>query len=206
MSLIICPECGEKVSDTCESCIHCGYRLRNLVINAEAQKPMSEDNADVIAERSTSNGSMLLYILGIILSQAFFGLVVIWCINSSGSMPWFAVLIIFFTFLLGAILLAFSIVELIKVSKAGKLVDDCVVYYKEKNLVEMTQLGGSKIRIAPSDIVDARAGYQTDFMLLVSYVDKNGITRKANLGFTLNREMSVEKILNLKKNSQNNVL
>lgn len=29
MALINCPECGKEISDTCESCIHCGYKLSN---------------------------------------------------------------------------------------------------------------------------------------------------------------------------------
>lgn len=29
MALIICPECSEKVSDQAETCIHCGYPLKN---------------------------------------------------------------------------------------------------------------------------------------------------------------------------------
>jgi len=28
MALIVCPECGKEVSDTCEKCIHCGYSLQ----------------------------------------------------------------------------------------------------------------------------------------------------------------------------------
>ena len=27
MTLIKCPECGKDVSNTCDQCIHCGYRL-----------------------------------------------------------------------------------------------------------------------------------------------------------------------------------
>ena len=30
MSLIVCPECGEKVSDKAVSCVHCGLPLSNL--------------------------------------------------------------------------------------------------------------------------------------------------------------------------------
>ena len=32
MALIRCPECGKEVSDTCDSCIHCGYRLKNVAV------------------------------------------------------------------------------------------------------------------------------------------------------------------------------
>lgn len=27
MALIKCPECGKEISDTCDTCIHCGYKL-----------------------------------------------------------------------------------------------------------------------------------------------------------------------------------
>lgn len=29
MALIKCPECGNEISDTCDKCIHCGYKLDN---------------------------------------------------------------------------------------------------------------------------------------------------------------------------------
>lgn len=28
MSLISCPECGEKISNTSNKCVHCGYKLK----------------------------------------------------------------------------------------------------------------------------------------------------------------------------------
>lgn len=28
MTLIKCPECGKEISDTCDVCIHCGYKLQ----------------------------------------------------------------------------------------------------------------------------------------------------------------------------------
>ena len=28
MALIKCPECGKEISDTCDVCIHCGYKLQ----------------------------------------------------------------------------------------------------------------------------------------------------------------------------------
>ena len=28
MALIKCPECGKDVSDTCDQCIHCGFKLK----------------------------------------------------------------------------------------------------------------------------------------------------------------------------------
>lgn len=30
MALLLCPECGEKISDSCEQCIHCGFKLGKM--------------------------------------------------------------------------------------------------------------------------------------------------------------------------------
>ena len=32
MALIKCPECGNLVSDTCDICIHCGFKLTKKTI------------------------------------------------------------------------------------------------------------------------------------------------------------------------------
>ena len=28
MALINCPECGKEISDTCDVCVHCGYKIK----------------------------------------------------------------------------------------------------------------------------------------------------------------------------------
>ncbi len=38
MALIKCPECGKEISDTCDQCIHCGYKLKNET------KPINQQN------------------------------------------------------------------------------------------------------------------------------------------------------------------
>lgn len=45
MALIKCPECGEKISDKSERCIHCGYPLSNI-------KPPEEEKRDFIEEQN----------------------------------------------------------------------------------------------------------------------------------------------------------
>jgi len=37
MALIICPECGNKISDKAKCCIHCGYPLEEMQKEAQAQ-------------------------------------------------------------------------------------------------------------------------------------------------------------------------
>ena len=203
MALITCPECGGNVSDTCDVCIHCGYRLKGTKpIKADA--PLEgESEADVIAARAPSGGTSWIGVLDIVLGLGFVGLFGIWISNGIGGALWWAKLIVFATLFFGLAVVTAGIIGLVQIGRAGRLVDDCVVYHKEKELVEMTQLGGSKVRIAPKDIIDAKAGFSTDFMLVVIYADRNGMRRKANLGFTVNRPAAVEGILRLKRAKKN---
>ena len=38
MSLILCPECGTKISDRATKCPHCGFQ------SADAERPISEQD------------------------------------------------------------------------------------------------------------------------------------------------------------------
>ena len=44
MALIKCPECGKEVSDTCDVCIHCGYRLKPVNPDAVTYKVVDDDD------------------------------------------------------------------------------------------------------------------------------------------------------------------
>ena len=73
MALIRCPECGKEVSDTCDTCIHCGYRFRNGV---------HEQVSDyVIAKRlrlsDNQATAIVLIVLGIIFAAALLGIILI---------------------------------------------------------------------------------------------------------------------------------
>lgn len=37
MALIICPECGGKVSDKADACIHCGYPIKDIIMNTPSK-------------------------------------------------------------------------------------------------------------------------------------------------------------------------
>lgn len=53
MALIKCPECGEKISDKSNMCIHCGYPLEKFV-----EKLSKEYIAnDVMLENNVSAGN-----------------------------------------------------------------------------------------------------------------------------------------------------
>ncbi len=44
MALIICPECKKEVSDTCDNCIHCGYKLKQETIKKVEEPTKTESN------------------------------------------------------------------------------------------------------------------------------------------------------------------
>lgn len=49
MSLINCPECGQKVSDTTKNCIHCGFELpKKEVVNREQEPEVRNETESLI--------------------------------------------------------------------------------------------------------------------------------------------------------------
>ena len=75
MALIKCPECGKEVSDTCETCIHCGYRLKNVA----KIEPQADDF--VIGKRSGVNNdqttAIVLIIVGVVLLWGIVGIILL---------------------------------------------------------------------------------------------------------------------------------
>lgn len=67
MALIKCPECGKEVSDTCEQCIHCGYKLKKDV--KEETNPIIEQKKVVEQprqRRGLPSWAVALIVLGAI--------------------------------------------------------------------------------------------------------------------------------------------
>lgn len=44
MALITCPECGGKISDKAETCIHCGYPLKKYTEYIDYKQIINEIN------------------------------------------------------------------------------------------------------------------------------------------------------------------
>lgn len=49
MALIKCPECNKEISDTSDTCIHCGYKIKNTI----------DSNQDV--QNTNSNGKVIIH-------------------------------------------------------------------------------------------------------------------------------------------------
>ena len=52
MALINCPECGKNVSDTIESCIHCGYVLKKTEEEISKSVAVKQESIDEISNPS----------------------------------------------------------------------------------------------------------------------------------------------------------
>ena len=66
MALIRCPECKKKISDTCDSCPHCGYRFINPhdgYLNNAVNVNVSSTTAHIKQERKYRNAVVALYVL-----------------------------------------------------------------------------------------------------------------------------------------------
>lgn len=59
MALIKCPECGEKISDSSDRCIHCGY-----ILEKEATQLIEQTSKKLKAEELTA---VIILIAGILM-------------------------------------------------------------------------------------------------------------------------------------------
>ena len=188
MALIKCPECGQEISDTCEACIHCGFRLA---------KPKRKRGPQIIAKRGYSGGVTALAAIFTVIGALIVSTFVV-CLATGLRDTYFELRVLrFFGLLIGLAFLLPGTWLLVKVARANRLTDDCVIYDPDTDTVEMTALGDRKIVIKPDMIIEVRANFFSDFLLEVKYTDENHRIRKANLGFTLSREAAVTNIRSL---------
>lgn len=67
MALIKCPECGKEISDTCDVCIHCGYKFK-------------KENTDKPPVRRRRKGWLVPVIIGGVITALVIGLPLIYLI------------------------------------------------------------------------------------------------------------------------------
>ena len=69
MALIKCPECGQEISDTCDRCIHCGYRLKKENQQYILARRLRIDNEQTMG--------IVLLVLGIVTAFFLLGIILI---------------------------------------------------------------------------------------------------------------------------------
>ena len=211
MALIKCPECGKEISDTCDTCIHCGYRLKEKSNNISSllgsfeskSKPVKDDN-EVIAYRGGAGGMSAVATFDIIMGAFFIVVFIIWVANSHGfsnTYGW-AVAICFGVLALALFCLIDGIVGLIRISHNNSTYGDCITYNRSENMLTLTTIDGRKIKISPKQYVNIKCGvFSTDNILVIYYRNGSGSTQKIKLGFTTNAHQTKNKLEELRRNS-----
>ena len=64
MALINCPECGKEISDTCKTCLYCGYNVKKFL---KGNKRNQKNNVEEVFSEFKVKIKYLLLIMGIIL-------------------------------------------------------------------------------------------------------------------------------------------
>ncbi|MCR4562875.1 MAG: zinc ribbon domain-containing protein [Bacilli bacterium] len=185
MALINCPECGEKVSDTCDVCIHCGYRLKKPL-----QKPVeNKENEKIVVRRGAAGGIIAVVIVDLVLGASFlFGglLGIIFTIPNSK----YTVLIILFSFFLvfGAFVVAAGIFGFVRIGQNARNINPCLVYDPETEKITAYALPGGSFEISKSDFLYYKCSpFSSDNILIIYYLDAAKIKRKARIGYVTDR-------------------
>lgn len=153
MALIKCPECGKEVSDTCETCIHCGYQLKQPLVvvgdkkEEKENKDNNNDNREVIVKRlkSENNAStgIILIVVGVVLTSIVVGLVFI----------------------------GLGIYYLVKGDNDTKITHDIVYYDKENKKIYLYSSEDKEYILDASDITNIKYD-KGDSKLTVTIVDE----------------------------------
>ena len=184
MALIKCPECGKEISDKAESCIYCGYPLKeNKVIQPvqETKKPLE---SHVVAYRCSPGSVVAIFIvalvLGIVITTAYIILGIFF-----GEIMWLSMSVIA---ALAVLLLFAGIFGLVKVCINASNKHNCIDYDADKCKFILHTLQGKEITIDPSDYVELKDNFNTDNMLIFTYRLPSGKLKKVNLGACADRE------------------
>lgn len=188
--LIKCPECGNEISDTCESCPHCGFKFKN-----ESNGVL--ENESFVARRSMRPGSIRGVAIFDIAGGIFLGLLGLGGIigyilsSKSGVEPDTSImfLIMGIFFLLTMVLaIAGGVSVFIRADYNGKVKEDLITYTAGSDVFEAVDFKGRHKTIKVVDYYDIKCNMMTDNVFILSYKDENGRIKKLQLGYCENRE------------------
>lgn len=176
MALIKCPECGREISDTCNYCIHCGYRLKKENVSWIVE----EDNTRVIAKRGTPGFVRFCSIFNIIFGGMLQGLFVIF-----GLILYYEYV---FDFLpisaFGALFIVDGIILMSNIHNNSCNKKDCILLDENRNVLILYSLDGTRTEIKPEQFHKMYCNLFTDFKFLFRYRNDSGSIEKLTLGFT----------------------
>jgi len=208
MALIKCPNCGKQVSDTCETCIHCGFDLASLTNKRETI--ISEDE-EVIAKRNretpqkfqskTTSYKVLTYVL--LIAGGLTAIVIALIIDCLPVIYISLPIIIVVSF----ILLFIGTVRTIIIKGNTESKFECMTYNKKKNKIILYPVTGAIGELDASEFtIDPNKEFPEDQPLVISYInDKTKKKTFYNLGFCLNPADAFKRINEIKLENQKKI-
>lgn len=193
MALIRCPECGGQVSDTCDVCIHCGYKLKSDE-NVEEKKENSKDPM-TLGYRGVPGYIKVTTIISFVVS--FVSLITAFlCFKWSSEFSDVGYGTIFyidavFLCIVSALLFLLAVIYVFKISINKKASIKCIVYYPETKTIKINLLSGNEKEFNIKDFIALKGNFWTDFTAKIVFL-KNNSSKTYKLGF-------VENLSNLKK-------
>ena len=188
---IKCKECGKEISDTCDECIHCGFRLKENANLSEEKK------LEVVAIRSKSgglSGGIVAIIMGSIMLAIGLYFVLI-------DKSYINVTLIIF----GLVFVGLGINNINESRKNYNNQHECAYYDQTKEVFLLYSIAGEKYEVRPESIVEVYKPVGV-LNLYVKFND-NGRIIKLDCGFcektsVMNFLNYVENIKVAKKNMQ----
>ena len=178
MALIKCPECGREISDTCEYCIHCGFKLKTP---AKVEEKEEKSGIEIIAFRGSAGVLILLSIICIV-----FGLTASTFMSTIILRRWYnSVSIVFYVIILliGLFYIGVGIYGFINIGRNASVKKPCIEFDNDRKKVIVYNLSGEKIEFKPSEFVSLKAHMlATDGYYVIRFSTSNGVVRKVKLG------------------------
>ena len=198
MALITCPECGGKVSDTCDACIHCGYKLRGIkkVSTIIEQEPPKE----IVINRGSAGGMIAVAILDIALGLVLYilGMWLLLALGLSDAVFKFLWIMFGVVFIgVGLYGVIAGVIGFMRIGQNANNTNPCVTYNTETNLMTFYPLAKGSFSLPPNAVQTFKCGMSTDYMLVIYLKNISGGKRKVRLGFIQNAPEALGKLTNI---------
>lgn len=196
MALIECPECKQIVSNEAVSCPQCGYPLKKAVAE-EKPKTIEKKKSFTVGYRSTPGAIVGANIVILIFGFLFIVGAIVSFVHSYMSglifVGIFCLAFGLFCIVLGFIYLSYFI------GNNNNMDKNCIEYDAEKDKLVLCTVFGEIIEIDVEDYICLKDNFFTDNMLLFTYRTKEGLARKAKLGYCSNRDELRKNIASIRK-------
>lgn len=173
MSLIICPECHKEVSDSCDTCIHCGFDLKKHKI-----EELTANLEELITFKSRSIAPPIVE--AVLCDAIVSSFIIIFYFINWTIMYFFIVLAIVYTIMIPIA----TVKEIKRIVKLNKVCGKKVYYNHETNEFVFDTLDGL-VSYKKEDIIN----FDGPYALLMTIYDNNHRKKKLFMGFVVRSDI-----------------